>query len=118
MASIVTLFAGLLPIIRVSLLPESPFFHEIFKAGVLLTAAFILSNSEQFIVKHPERPILEYSFFVLTGVSFLLLLIESDDLITLFLNLLGFSLSLYVLIMILILFYHVLKWKVKIYNNK
>lgn len=93
------LIAAAFPLYRIMVWSETPLFLEAFKLTTLLSTIFVLWNSPQFIRKHPTRPLLEYSFFVLTGLAFLLLLVDVDDFITLFLALVGFSLSLYVLIM-------------------
>jgi NADH-quinone oxidoreductase subunit N len=86
-------------IFRLLAVKEVFLYNETVRCGLLLTTFFILRNSTTFIEKHPSRPLSEYSFFVISSLCFLLVLIEANDFLVLFAGLLGFSITLYVLIM-------------------
>jgi NADH:ubiquinone oxidoreductase subunit 2 (subunit N) len=86
-------------IFRLLAVKEVFLYNETVRCGLLLTTFFILRNSTPFIEKHPSRPLSEYSFFVVSSLCFLLVLIEANDFLVLFAGLLGFSITLYVLIM-------------------
>jgi NADH:ubiquinone oxidoreductase subunit 2 (subunit N) len=98
-AARVCLIAAVFSLFRLLILKEVFLYNETARFGLLLTTFFILHNSHGFLEKHPTRPLNEYSFFIITCLCFLLVLIEAKDFILLFTGLLGFSISLYVLIM-------------------
>lgn len=67
------------------------------KLFVLMTSLLVLHASEKYIREH-TRPLLEYSLIMAIGVLLLLILVASNNLMTIFFSLAGFSLALYVLV--------------------
>ena len=76
----------------------SDFYTQLLKLFVLLTMLIILTASERYIIKHP-RHLMEYPVLLLLTTIFLLILISSYNLMTLFLAIIGFSLNIYVLLL-------------------
>ena len=76
----------------------SDFYTQLLKIAVILTILVILTASQQYMVKHP-RHLMEYPVLLLLTTIFLLLLISSYNLMTLFLAMIGFSLNIYVLLL-------------------
>lgn len=68
------------------------------KLFVLATSLLVLHASEKYIREH-TRPLLEYPIIVSIGVLLLLVLVASNNLMTIFFSLAGFSLALYILIL-------------------
>ena len=68
------------------------------KLFVLATALLVLHASEKYIREH-TRPLLEYPIIIATGVLLLLVLVASNNLMTIFFTLAGFSLALYILVL-------------------
>jgi len=67
------------------------------KLLVLATSLLVLHASEKYIREH-TRPLLEYPIIVVIGVLLLLVLVASNNLMTVFFSLAGFSLWLYIII--------------------
>ena len=68
------------------------------KFGVIFTTLVILHASNDYIKNHP-RHLMEYPLLILLTTVFLLILISSYNLMTLFLAIIGFSLNIYVLLL-------------------
>ena len=68
------------------------------KFSVILTTLIILHASEDYVRSHP-RHLMEYPLLILFTTVFLLVLISSFNFMTLFLAVIGFSLSIYVLLL-------------------
>lgn len=68
------------------------------KLFVLVTSLLVLHASEKYIREH-TRPLIEYSLIIAIGVLLLLVLVASNNLMTVFFSLAGFSLALYVLVL-------------------
>lgn len=69
-----------------------------FKMLIVGTTIFVLKNSNKYILCH-LNPVTEYCFMMVAACFFLLLLVSSTSLIFMLICVLGFSLSLYILIM-------------------
>lgn len=76
------------------------FFITSFEVGVLLTSAFILYSSVKFIEQNPANDLMEYPILFTLSVWFLLILLIANHLLVVFIGLVGFSLNLYVMIMV------------------
>ena len=63
---------------------------------VILTTLIILNSANDYVKNHP-RHLMEYPLLILLTTVFLLILISSYNLMTLFLAIIGFSLNIYVL---------------------
>jgi NADH-quinone oxidoreductase subunit N len=74
------------------------FYTNVLKVTVIFTSWLILSASKDYVVQHP-RHLMEYPILLLLTVVFLLILISSYNLMTLFLAIIGFSLNIYVLLL-------------------
>lgn len=74
------------------------FYTVTIKIVVLLTIILILKASKDSFKKHP-RHLIEYPVLILLTTIFLLILISAYNFITVFLAILGFSLTLYVLLL-------------------
>ena len=68
------------------------------KFGVIFTTLIILHSSSDYVKNHP-RHLMEYPLLILLTTVFLLILISSYNLMTLFLAIIGFSLNIYVLLL-------------------
>jgi len=68
------------------------------KFGVIFTTLIILHASNDYVKNHP-RHLMEYPLLILLTTVFLLILISSYNLMTLFLAIIGFSLNIYVLLL-------------------
>lgn len=73
-------------------------YTQILKIVVVLTTWLLLTASRQYVAKHP-RHLMEYPILILLTTVFLLILISSYNLMTLFLAIIGFSLNIYVLLL-------------------
>lgn len=69
------------------------------KLMTIFTGRFILVESGRYLFSH-KRSLLEYPIVLSTAVLFMLFLVGSNHLVSAFLSLVGFSLNLYVLILI------------------
>lgn len=69
-----------------------------FKMLIIGTTIFVLRNSHKYILYH-LNPVTEYSFMMTAACFFLVLLVSSTSLIFMLICVLGFSLSLYILVM-------------------
>jgi NADH-quinone oxidoreductase subunit N len=67
------------------------------KLLVLAASTFVLNCSEQYIREH-RRHVLEYALILTTATLMLLILVGSNNLMSMFFSIVGFSLCLYVLI--------------------
>ena len=74
------------------------FYTNSLKFAVVFTMWIILVSAGDYVKKHP-RHLMEYSILILLTTVFLLILISSYNLITLFLAIIGFSLNIYVLLL-------------------
>ncbi len=74
------------------------FYTNSLKFGVILTTLIILNASNDYVKNHP-RHLMEYPILILLTTVFLLILISSYNLMTLFLAIIGFSLNIYVLLL-------------------
>jgi len=74
------------------------FYTETIKIVVLLTIIIIMNASKDSFKKHP-RHLIEYPVLLIFTAIFLLILISAYNFITVFLSILGFSLTLYVLLL-------------------
>lgn len=74
------------------------FYAAIIKVSVLTTVFFLLKLSKNYIKNHP-RHLMEYPVLFLLLTFFLLILISAYNLITAFLAIIGFSLTIYVLLL-------------------
>ena len=74
------------------------FYTNSLKFGVILTTLIILNASDTYVKNHP-RHLMEYPLLILLTTVFLLVLISSYNLMTLFLAIIGFSLNIYVLLL-------------------
>lgn len=70
----------------------------IIKIGVLITIFSLLKLSKNYMINHP-RHLMEYPILFLLLTFFLLVLISSYNLMTAFLAIIGFSLTIYVLLL-------------------
>ena len=73
-------------------------YTQVLKLVILATTWVLLTTSQSYIAKHP-RHLMEYPLLLLLTTIFLLLLISSYNLMTLFLSIIGFSLNVYVLLL-------------------
>jgi NADH-quinone oxidoreductase subunit N len=73
-------------------------YTQFLKLIVILITWFLLTASRQYVAKHP-RHLMEYPILLLLTTTFLVILISSYNLMTLFLALIGFSLNIYVLLL-------------------
>ena len=74
------------------------FYTNSLKFAVILTTLIILNASNDYVKNHP-RHLMEYPILLLLTTVFLLILISSYNLMTLFLAIIGFSLNIYVLLL-------------------
>ena len=74
------------------------FYNFVWIIIVLLTTVFILTNSMSYIVNH-LRCCTEFAFLIVLNVLFLVLLLNSNELLLMFICVIGFSLNMYVLIL-------------------
>jgi NADH-quinone oxidoreductase subunit N len=74
------------------------FYTHSLKITVIITTWLILTASKDYVIKHP-RHLMEYPILLLLTTVFLLILISSYNLMTLFLAIIGFSLNIYVLLL-------------------
>jgi NADH-quinone oxidoreductase subunit N len=74
------------------------FYTQVLKLVILATIYILLTASCSYITKHP-RHLMEYPILLLLTTMFLLLLVSSYNLMTLFLSIIGFSLNIYVLLL-------------------
>lgn len=74
------------------------FYTNSLKFAVVLTTLIILNAANDYVKNHP-RHLMEYPLLVLLTTVFLLILISSYNLMTLFLAIIGFSLNIYVLLL-------------------
>lgn len=68
------------------------------KSAVVFTTAVIFWNSKNYLAKNP-RHLMEFPILVALACLFLLILVSSYNLITMFLGIVGFSLNIYVLLL-------------------
>ena len=73
-------------------------YTQILKMVVLITTWLLLTTSYRYISNHP-RHLMEYPLLFLLTTIFLMILISSYNLITLFVAIIGFSLNIYVLLL-------------------
>lgn len=66
---------------------------------VLVSTTFILSNSQKAIVTNPQHHLMEYPFLLALSSWFLIILLAANHFLVLIMGLIGFSVILYVLIM-------------------
>ena len=76
----------------------SDLYTQVLKSVIILTILVILTASQRYMVKHP-RHLMEYPVLLLLTTIFLLILVSSYNLMTLFLAIIGFSLNIYVLLL-------------------
>ena len=76
----------------------SDIYTQLLKSVVILTMLIILTTSQRYLAKHP-RHLMEYPILLLLTTIFLVILVSSYNLITLFLAIIGFSLNVYVLLL-------------------
>jgi NADH-quinone oxidoreductase subunit N len=74
------------------------FYTQGFKLLIVVIMCVLLTASQNYIDKH-RRHLMEYPLLFLLTTIFLLLLVSSYNLMTLFLSLIGFSLNVYVLLL-------------------
>jgi len=68
------------------------------KVMILLTSIFILHNSRTYILLHSSQ-MLEFTVLLTLAIFFLSVLVSSNDLMVMFISIIGFSLNMYVLLM-------------------
>ena len=73
-------------------------YTQTLKILILLTTYVLLLTSKKYIKNHP-RHLMEYPLLILLTILFLVILVSAYNLMTVFLALIGFSLSLYVLLL-------------------
>ena len=73
-------------------------YTQILKLVILLTMWLLLTVSRNYVTKHP-RHLMEYPILLLLTTLFLIILVSSYNLMTLFLAIIGFSLNIYVLLL-------------------
>ena len=95
---ILNIFYLKISIITFSTYSITDYYTQILKITVVVTTWVLLTTSRRYIVKHP-RHLLEYPILLLLTTIFLLILISSYNLMTLFLAIIGFSLNIYVLLL-------------------
>lgn len=74
------------------------FYTNSLKFAVIFATLIILISANDYVKNHP-RHLMEYSILILLTTVFLLILISSYNLMTLFLAIIGFSLNIYVLLL-------------------
>ena len=74
------------------------FYTNSLKFAIVLTTLIILNGSNDYVKNHP-RALMEYPILILLTTVFLLILVSSYNLMTLFLAIIGFSLNIYVLLL-------------------
>jgi len=74
------------------------FYTNSLKFAIILTTLIILSSAKDYVKNHP-RHLMEYPILILLTTVFLLILVSSYNLMTLFLAIIGFSLNIYVLLL-------------------
>ena len=74
------------------------FYTQALKLVIVLTVFVIMTASQRYMEKHP-RHLMEYPILLLLTTIFLLILVSSYNLMTLFLAIIGFSLNIYVLLL-------------------
>lgn len=74
------------------------FYTNSLKFAVIFSTLIILVSANDYVKNHP-RHLMEYSILILLTTVFLLILISSYNLMTLFLAIIGFSLNIYVLLL-------------------
>jgi NADH-quinone oxidoreductase subunit N len=77
----------------------SNFYITFFQLMVLVSSTFVLANSQKTIVSNPQHHLLEYPLLLALSSWFLLILLASNHFLVLIMGLIGFSVILYVLIM-------------------
>ena len=95
---ILNIFYFKISIITLSTYSITDYYTQILKITVVVTTWFLLTTSRRYVAKHP-RHLLEYPILLLLTTIFLLILISSYNLMTLFLAIIGFSLNIYVLLL-------------------
>lgn len=75
------------------------FYTVVMQALILASGALILLNCIRFIKLNPKHHLMEYPFLFIFSLWFLLILVVSNNLLVTFISLVGFSLCLYVMIM-------------------
>ena len=73
-------------------------YTQALKIVILLTVWLLLTASHSYVTQH-QRHLLEYPVLILLTTLFLMILVSSYNLMTLFLALIGFSLNIYVLLL-------------------
>ena len=73
-------------------------YTQILKLVILLTMWLLLTASRHYVTQHP-RHLMEYPILILLTTLFLIILVSSYNLMTLFLAIIGFSLNIYVLLL-------------------
>jgi len=68
------------------------------KIMIILTSIFILHNSRKYILLHTSQ-MLEFTVLLTLAIFFLSILVSSNDLMVMFISIIGFSLNMYVLLM-------------------
>lgn len=76
----------------------SDFYTNTLKFAIIFTTLIILNAAKDYVHNHP-RHLMEYPLLVLLTTVFLLILVSSYNLMTLFLAIIGFSLNIYVLLL-------------------
>ena len=77
----------------------SNFYTSLLQLMLLLSTAFVLSNSRKDIISNTRQHLMEYPFLLALSSWFLLVLLTANHFLTLIMGLVGFSVTLYVLIM-------------------
>jgi NADH-quinone oxidoreductase subunit N len=66
---------------------------------VLISTTFVLANSSKAIISNPQHHLMEYPFLTSLSSWFLIILLAANHFLVLIMGLVGFSVVLYVLIM-------------------
>jgi len=77
----------------------SNFYTNFLQLLVLISTTFILANSSRAITSNPQHHLMEYPFLVSLSSWFLIILLAANHFLVLVTGLVGFSVTLYVLIM-------------------
>jgi NADH:ubiquinone oxidoreductase subunit 2 (subunit N) len=77
----------------------SNFYTTFLQLLVLISTTFVLSNSQKAIGANPQHHLMEYPFLLALSSWFLLILLAANHFLVLVMGLVGFSVILYVLIM-------------------
>lgn len=75
------------------------FYTTFLQLLILLCSTFVLSNSRKAVIANPEHHLMEYPFLLTLSTWFLLILVAANHFLILVMGLIGFSVILYVLIM-------------------